>query len=97
MKAYECYNMRHSLYTKSKVLRKQLAEAEDEDTKAWKWYEDMTEEEYWACADEADLRVGETSKEVRRLREAIDEVEAAIRHLDRLEEHLRYLETEGII
>lgn len=97
MKSYECYNMRHNLYFKSETLRKQLAEAEEEDTKAWEWYEGMTEEEYWACADEADRRVNETSKAVGRLRGAVDEVEKAIRLLNQLETSLGFLECEGFI
>lgn len=97
MSSYECYNMRHNLYTKSEALHAELDAAEETDNEAWTWYDSLTEEEYLDCQVEADRRVDETSREVRRLRGAVAEVEAAIRHLDRLEVHLGYLEAEGII
>lgn len=97
MNSYECYNMRHDLYIKSEALRNELEAAEDADNKAWAWYDNLTEEEYKACEVEADHRVNVTSKEVRRLRGAVDEVEKAIRLLDKLEVSLGFLECEGFI
>lgn len=97
MESYDCYTMRHSLYTKSEALRAELNAAEEADNKAWAWYDSLTEEEYWSCQTEADRRVEETSATVRDLRRSLEEVERAIHLLERLEVSLTYLEAEDII
>ena len=97
MNSYDCYTLRHNLYTKSEALRAELDEAEDADREAWNWYDSLTEEEYRACADEADRKVDETSVRCRILRTYVDEVEIALRRLESVENSLGYLEAEGLI
>ena len=93
----DLYFDRKTLYALSDELRAALIEAEEEDTKVWKWYEGMTEEEYYACQTEADAKVEATSKKCRDLREHLEEVEISIKLMEKLEDSLGYLESEGVL
>lgn len=88
---------RKALYAKSDELRAKLGAAEDEDSKLWKWYEGMTEEEYHACEAEADAKVEKSSKTCKNLREYLEEVEKAIRLMEKLEDSLQFLEAEKVV
>lgn len=93
----DLYFDRKALYAKSDVLRAELETAEEEDSKLWKWYEGMTEEEYHACEAEADAKVKKSSEACKNLREHLKEVENAIRLMEKLEDSLQYLETEKVV
>lgn len=88
----DLYFDRKALYNKSDVLRAKLEAAEEEDNKLWKWYDGMTEEEYHACAAEADAKVDESGKKLHYLRDVLEEVETCIKLMERLENSLEYLE-----
>lgn len=93
----DLYFDRKALYAKSDALRAELETAEEEDSKLWKWYEGMTEEEYHACEAEADAKVKKSSEACKNLREHLKEVENAIRLMEKLEDSLQYLETEKVV
>ena len=88
---------RRELYTLSDKLREEYDKADETDRAAWKWYEALTKEEYTAIASEADLKVEESSKACRRLRECLESVETAIKLLGKLEDEIQYLENEKVI
>lgn len=88
---------RKALYAKDDELRAKLEAAEEEDSKLWKWYEGMTEEEYHACEAEADRKVEESSKLVKTLREHLEEVWKCIKLMEKLEDSLQYLESEKVV
>lgn len=93
----DLYFDRKALYTKSNELRAKLEAAEEEDSKLWKWYEGMTEEEYHACEAEADAKVKESGKHLKDLWEHLEEVENTIRLMEKLEDSLQYLESEKVV
>jgi len=95
--ALNLYYDRKTLYTKSDALRAELEAAEEEDSKLWKWYDGMTKEEYHACEAEADAKVKKSSEACKRLREYLEEVENAIRLMEKLENSLQYLEAEKVV
>lgn len=88
---------RNALYKLSDTLREQLEAAEDADEAAWAWYESLSEEAYFAIADEADDKVKNTSEACRRLRERVESVEASIKLIEKLEDEVQFLEQEGVL
>lgn len=77
-----CFD-RKALYTLSDELRKKLIEAE---------------EEYYACCQtEAGAKTKATSKKRRDLRDHLEEVEISIKLMEKLEDSLGYLESEGVL
>lgn len=98
MKAYELYFYRTEKLEPLKLkLTAELAEAEEADYNAWKAYEAMTDEEYFANAAVYDKQVNEISKRVQLLREQHESVNKAICACLILETEADYLEGIGLI
>ena len=93
----DLYHDRKALYAKSDALRAELKAAEEEDAKLWKWYMDLTEEEYRACEEEADTKVNMSAKTLRQLRKTLEVVENSIKLMERLETELLLLESKGVV
>ena len=94
--SYDIYDTRSALQGLRDKLQIQEQEAEDADAIAWKWYDNLTEEEYFANQQEADRRVDTTSKTFKVLHEQLMMVEEAIAATSRLYEALGDIETEGL-
>ena len=94
--SYDIYDTRSALQGLRDRLQIQEQEAEDADAIAWKWYDNLTEEEYFANQQEADRRVDTTSKTLKVLHERLMMVEEAIAATSRLYEALGDIETEGL-
>lgn len=96
-KSYHLSHDRRDLYKLSNDLREKLREAEEIDRKAWEWYEDLSEAEYYMVQAEADRRVDEASDRCRDLRDRLQTVEAVIRKMSSLEDELRRLEDMEVL
>lgn len=96
-KSYNLNHDRRDLYKLSSDLREELREAEEINRKAWEWYEDLSEAEYYLVQAEADRRVDEASDRCRDLRDRLQTVEATIRMMEMLEREVRQLESMGVL
>lgn len=94
--SYDIYDTRAALQGLRDMLQIQKQEADEADAIAWKWYDSLTEKEYFANQQEADRRVDATSKALKLLREQLTMVEEAIAATSRLYEALGDIETEGL-
>lgn len=94
--SYDMYDTRKALQGLRDKLQIQKQGAEDADAIAWKWYDSLSEKEYFANQQEADRRVDATSKALTLLREQLTMVEEAIAATSRLYEALGDIETEGL-
>ena len=94
--SYDIYDTRAELQALRDKLQIQEREADEADAIAWKWYDSLTEEEYFANQQEADRRVDATSKTLKVLHERLMMVEEAIAATSRLYEALGGIETEGL-
>ena len=98
MKTYELYFYRTKVLEPLKLkLTAELIEAEEADYTAWKAYEAMTDEEYYANAAVYDKQVDETSKRVQLLRMQVESVSKAVEAIMTLETEADYLEGIGLI
>lgn len=94
--SYDIYDTRTALQGLRDKLQIQEQEADEADAIAWKWYDNLTKEEYFANQQEADRRVDATSKALKLLHEQLMMVEEAIAATSRLYEALGDIETEGL-
>lgn len=94
--SYDIYDTRSALQGLRDKLQIQKQEAEDADAIEWKWYDSLSEKEYFANQQEADRRVDATSKALTLLREQLTMVEEAIAATSCLYEALGDIETEGL-
>jgi len=98
MKSIDIFWFRYkTLCAKQLELQAAYEDADEADRLAWKIYEGLDEETYWANPKHYDEIVRETSEKVKTLRGHLASLEDAITHANRLAEELQYLEDEGVL